>query len=65
MKTIYLEVEDDVYEKVIKILRRFRGIKIKNSQKEKIKRFLTNSDIVPFQHIDPLKYQQQIREEWD
>ncbi len=65
MKTLYLEIEDNIYEKIIKTLKRFRGVKIKYSQKEKIEKLLTHSDIIPFQNIDPIKYQQSIREEWD
>ena len=65
MKTLYLEIKDSIYEKIIKTLKRFRGVKIKYSQKEKIEKLLTHSDIIPFQNIDPIKYQRSIREEWD
>ena len=70
MKTIYLEIDDDMYEKVLSILKKLRGIKIKkqsiapSSQKEKIEKLLKNAPKT-FQNIDPLEYQKSIRKEWD
>ena len=67
MKTIYLEIEDDMYEKVVAILKKLRGIKIKNRSisPQKVQRLLQSSHINPFKHIDPLAYQHKIQDEGD
>ena len=75
MHTIQLKVEDNIYHNIMFILTNLRvnGLEIKEINengteidiKQKIEKLFSNQNIEPFASIDdPLKWQQEQREEW-
>ena len=75
MHTIQLKVEDNIYNNIMFMLTNLRvnGLEIKEidendreiDTKQKIKKLFSKQDVKPFASIDdPLKWQQEQREEW-
>ena len=76
MRTVKLNIKDNIYQNVMFVLESFKEkgeqieeiTKLNKNQKDKetLKDFLTNSKIEVFKNIkDPIAWQKSIRDEWN